>query len=261
MVGRSGSLGSEAEPEGESGSTEPVEQSKAKGEVATESEALEVVSEDRVGFYTRNEELANTITHAFGALLAVAGLYLLVVRSLATGEVWKVVTCVIFGISLVLAYTASALYHGIQDRRWKGIMRSIDLVTIYFLIAGTYTPFVLIILGGAWGWSLFTIVWVFGLIGVLIRLFDWQLPDHISTAPYLVMGWVAIAAIKPMIDHSLMHGWGLLVLLVAGGLSYSLGTIYYNRMDMPYNHTVWHLSVLAGSLCHYLAVLLYVIPF
>jgi hemolysin III len=215
---------------------------------------------DGFGFYTEKEELANTITHAVGAVLAVAGLYLLLVESRQT-DIWKSLTCLIFGSSLIIAYSASALYHGVRQPERKRFWRSVDHVTIYFLIAGTYTPFVLIILPAAWGWSLFAIVWSLALFGTMIRVFKWRLPDHVSTAPYLAMGWVALAAIKPMIDYSLIHGWGMLGLLVLGGLCYSGGTIFYNKMDMPYNHAYWHLAVLAGSICHYFAVLYYVIPF
>jgi hemolysin III len=232
------------------------------GEFPSQQDGSQTVGSvnDGIGFYTEKEELANTITHAFGAILAVAGLYLLLVESRWT-DIWKLLTCLIFGSSLIVAYSASALYHGVRGPEWKRFWRSVDHVTIYFLIAGTYTPFVLIILPVAWGWTLFTIVWLLALLGMMIRVFNWQLPDHVSTAPYLAMGWVALAAIKPMIDYSLIHGWGMLSLLVLGGLCYSGGTIFYNKMEMPYNHAYWHLAVLAGSLCHYFAVLFYVIPF
>ncbi len=216
---------------------------------------------DIIGFYTKKEELANTLTHGVGAVLAVFGLIILIQKATTTADIWKIVTTFIFGLTLIIAYTASAFYHGTPEGLWKRIWRSIDHVTIYFLIAGTYTPFVLIILPVAWGWTLFTIVWLLALFGMMIRVFKWQLPDHVSTAPYLAMGWVALAAIKPMIDYSLIHGWGMLSLLVLGGLCYSGGTIFYNKMDLPYNHAYWHLAVLAGSFAHYLAVLYYVIPF
>jgi len=211
--------------------------------------------------YPRHEEVANAVTHGIGALFAVLGLYVLIMRTAPTGDAWKIITCIIFGVSLIILYTSSALYHGLTGKRWKGVARIVDHVSIYLLIAGTYTPFVLIILGGTWGWSLFAIVWIFAGIGITIRLVKYKLPDFVSAIPYLVMGWVALIAIGPMMDYAAAEGWGGLLLLIAGGLFYSFGTIFYAMKNLAYNQTIWHLFVLAGSIAHYFAVLNYVVPF
>ena len=139
-------------------------------------------------------------------------------------------------------------------------MRRIDQIGIYILIAGSYTPFVLVIVGGNWGWFMFTFVWTFALIGITILLMKKQLPNYVSTVPYLAMGWAALLMFKPLIEYSLDYGWACLLLVVAGGVSYSLGTIFYAKSWMAYNHAIWHLFVLTGSITHYFAVLLYVIP-
>ena len=222
--------------------------------VAGLSEASEEV-------YPAREEVSNAITSAIGALLAIIGLYFLVTRANSTGDVTKLVTCTIFGLSLIIAYTSSALYHGLTNERWKARMRLVDQVTIYLLIAGTYTPFVLVTLSGVWGWLMFAMAWTFAAIGITIKLVSHNLPNYISTAPYLVMGWIALLAIKPMLEASAEHGWSGLLLVVAGGVFYSIGTIFYTKQRMAFNHAIWHLFVLAGSITHYFAVLTYVIPF
>ena len=140
-------------------------------------------------------------------------------------------------------------------------MRVVDQVTIYLLIAGTYTPFVLVTLSGAWGWFMFAVAWTFAAIGITIKLVSHDLPSYVSTIPYLAMGWIALLAIKPMLENSVEHGWSGLLLVVAGGVFYSLGTIFYHKKRLAYNHAIWHLFVLAGSITHYFAVLTYVIPF
>ena len=217
--------------------------------------------EDGDGAYPVKEEMSNAITSVIGALLAIVGLYFLVTRATSTGDVTKIVTCTIFGLSLLIAYTASALYHGLTDGRGKEVMRLVDQVTIYLLIAGTYTPFVLVTLSGAWGWFMFAVAWTFAAIGITIKLVSHDLPSYVSTIPYLAMGWIALLAIKPMLENSVEHGWSGLLLVVAGGVFYSLGTIFYHKKRLAYNHAIWHLFVLAGSITHYFAVLTYVIPF
>ena len=211
--------------------------------------------------YPAREEVSNSITSAIGALLAIVGLYFLVTRANSTGDITKLVTCTIFGLSLIIAYTASALYHGLTNERWKGVMRVVDQVTIYLLIAGTYTPFVLVTLSGTWGWLMFAVAWTFAAIGITIKLVSHELPSYVSTIPYLAMGWIALLAIKPMLENSIEHGWSGLLLVVVGGVFYSLGTIFYHKKGLPFNHAIWHLFVLAGSITHYFAVLTYVIPF
>lgn len=209
---------------------------------------------------SQDEELSNALTSGVGVLLSIIGLYFLVTKSLATDDNWKIVTCIIYGLSLLVAYICSTLYHGLTNKRGKNVMRRIDQIGIYILIAGSYTPFVLVIIGGNWGWFMFTFVWTFALIGITILLMKKQLPNYVSTVPYLAMGWAALLMFKPLIEYSLDYGWACLLLVVAGGVSYSLGTIFYAKSWMAYNHAIWHLFVLTGSITHYFAVLLYVIP-
>ena len=210
--------------------------------------------------HTQAEEISNAITSGFGILLALIGLYFLITRSIATNDNWKIMTCTIYGISLVTAYIFSTLYHGLTNKYGKSIMRLVDQIGIYILIAGSYTPFVLIIIGGNWGWFMFTFVWIFALVGIIIRLIKNKVTKFVTTAPYLAMGWAALLMIKPMIEYSIEYGWVCLILVVIGGVSYSLGTIFYWRKNISHNHAIWHLFVLTGSITHYFAVLLYVIP-
>ncbi|MBC8437969.1 MAG: hemolysin III family protein [Euryarchaeota archaeon] len=218
-------------------------------------------AERTIGFYTRNEELTNTLTHAAGVLLAIVGLFLLLQRTSSTGDIWKIVTCAIFGASLIISYTFSMLYHGMRNKKWKYWMRVIDHAGVYFLIAGTYTPFTLIVIGGALGWALFTVVWVIAIIGITLKFVKYEIPRSASAVPYLVMGWISLFAFKPLLDFAETSGWGGLILLTSGGVLYSVGTIFYSWKGLLFNHAIWHIFVLAGSITHYFAVLLYVIPF
>ena len=208
---------------------------------------------DRV-FY---EELANTLTHGAGVALSIAGLILLVVRAALYGDVWQVVSFSIYGSSLILLYLASTLYHGFKSKRAKEILRVFDHSAIYLLIAGTYTPFLLVTLRGPWGWSLFGTIWGLALVGVTFKITFGPKYEMVSTIFYLLMGWVVIIAIKPLIASLPTAG---LVWLVAGGLAYSLGVIFYVWEKLPYNHAIWHGFVLAGSFFHFFAVLFHIAP-
>lgn len=207
--------------------------------------------------YSKGEEIANSITHGLGVLLSIAGLIVLIVYAAIDGTAVHVVSASIFGATLILLYTASTLYHSFQSPRVKRVMRILDHSGIYLLIAGTYTPFTLISLNGAWGWSLFGVVWGLALAGVIFKIFFTGRFNAVSTVIYLGMGWIAVVAIKPMLE--LIPAGGLWWLL-AGGLAYSFGVIFYAWKKLPYAHAVWHLFVLGGSICHFFAVLLYVIP-
>ncbi|NUM82266.1 hemolysin III family protein [bacterium] len=207
--------------------------------------------------YSKGEEIANSLTHGLGVLLSIAGLIVLVIYATINGTAIHVVSASIFGSTLILLYTASTLYHSFQSPRAKRVMRILDHSGIYLLIAGTYTPFTLISLNGAWGWSLFGVVWGLALAGVIFKIFFTGRFSAVSTIIYLGMGWIAIVAIKPMLE--LIPTGGLLWIL-AGGLAYSFGVIFYAWKKLPYAHAVWHMFVLGGSVCHFFAVLLYVIP-
>ncbi len=204
------------------------------------------------------EEIANSITHGIGALLSIAGLVFLIVLSNIYGDAWHIVSCSIYGATLIILYTASALYHGFQNIRVKRILKIIDHSAIYLLIAGSYTPFLLVNLRGPWGWSLFGLIWGMALAGVIFKLFFTGRFKSASTIIYLVMGWIVIFAVKPML--TLVPSQGLFW-LVAGGLAYSLGVIFYVRDEkMRFGHAIWHLFVLSGSACHFFAVMFSIIP-
>lgn len=207
--------------------------------------------------YTPREELANAITHGIGAAFSVAGLALLVTFAALRGDAWHVVSAAIFGATLVLLYTASTLYHSFHDAEVKRTLRKFDHAGIFLLIAGTYTPFLLVSLRGAWGWSLFGVVWGLGIAGVIMKFWLAGRFRLLSTLIYLGMGWIVVIAARPMIAAVPAGG---LWLLLAGGLCYTGGTVFYLRKQMPYHHAVWHLCVLAGSACHWAAVFGYVMP-
>lgn len=207
--------------------------------------------------YSIGEEIAHTITHGIGALLSIAGLVVLVSFATLNGNAWHIVSSSIYGASLVVLYSASSLYHGIPHPRAKSILQQFDHAAIYLLIAGTYTPFLLVSLRGAWGWSLLVIIWSIALFGATLEFLNLPKLKKMSLGLYLGLGWIVVVAIKPMLDRVETGG---LILLLLGGLSYSLGVIFYIRHKMPYNHAIWHLFVLAGSVLHFFSILFYVIP-
>jgi hemolysin III len=207
--------------------------------------------------YSVGEEIANSITHGVGLVLAIAGLVVLTGFASIFGNVWHIVSCGIFGITLILLYTASTLYHSIQLPRAKTVLRVVDHSAIFFLIAGTYTPFTLVNLRGPWGWSLFGVIWGLAIAGVLLEIFFPRRWPKVSVGLYVGMGWVVVIAIKPLLSALAPSG---LVLLVAGGLAYTSGIGFYLWRRLPYHHAVWHLFVLAGSILHFFAILFYVIP-
>ena len=167
------------------------------------------------------------------------------------GDGWQLAGAIVFGITLLLLYTASTLYHAIQHPIAKGRLKVFDHCAIYLLIAGTYTPFTLIGLRGPWGWGLFAAIWTIALAGVVFKLFHTGRFPRLSTALYVAMGWLVVVAIKPMLASIDVWtlGW-----LLAGGVFYTLGTYFYHRESIPYAHAIWHLFVIAGSVCHFVAV-------
>ncbi len=207
--------------------------------------------------YSVGEEIANSVTHGIGVLLAILGLVMLVVFASLHGNAWHIVSCSIFGGTLLLLYLSSTLYHSIPSPKIKRLLRVFDHSAIYLLIAGTYTPFTLVNLRGPWGWSLFGIVWGIALLGIILKLTPYAQLRGVSTTLYLIMGWTVIIAIKPMLAVLAPTGFTLLLL---GGLAYTFGVIFYAWKRLPYGHAIWHLFVLAGSCCHFFAVFYYVIP-
>lgn len=210
-----------------------------------------------IGQYSPTEELFNSITHGIGALVSIAGMVLLIIFSSMYGKMSHIISCTIFGFALVLLYTSSTLYHSFQKPKLKHVFKILDHSCIYVLIAGTYTPFLLITIHGVLGWSLFALVWSLTVIGVLFKVFFVYRFKIISTIAYIAMGWLVIFAIKPLLEALPLGG---LALLVCGGLAYTVGTIFYAWEKLPFNHAIWHLFVLAGSTFHFCAVIFYVIP-
>jgi hemolysin III len=229
-------------------------QAPAAGLPATLGEA---VAHGRETLYTLGEEVAHALTHGLGVVLAIAGLTVMVARATLYGDAWHIVGAAIFGTTLVLMYTASTLYHSIPLPRAKKVLRIIDHSTIYLLIAGTYTPFTLVTLNGAVGWALFGTVWGLALVGVVFKIFATGRFERLSLAIYLGMGWCILLAIKPLVQTIEPGG---LVLLVAGGVAYTGGVVFYVLDNRRYFHAIWHAFVLAGSVLQYFAVLFYVIP-
>ncbi len=209
--------------------------------------------------YSLGEELLSSISHGVGVLFSCVAIALLAYRSAIYGNAWTVVSCVVYGVSLLMLFTASTLYHAIPFERAKFILKKCDHIAIYFLIAGSYTPFALVTLrevNPTIGWTVFGIEWGCALAGLFFKAFFAGRFVILSTVFYVVMGWVAIFTIKTLVANLAPAGvW----LLVAGGLSYTGGAVFYAIKRVPYFHGVWHLFVLAGAIVHFLCILLYVI--
>ncbi len=207
--------------------------------------------------YPKTEEILNVITHGLGFLLSIAALVLLVVFASLKGTVWHIVGAAVYGTSLVVLYLASTLYHLSQKQTVRNKLNIFDHASIYILIAGTYTPFLLVTLHGAWGWSLLGIIWGLAIGGIIFKIFFIGKYDLISALLYVLMGWLIIVAIKPLNENLATGGlWWLL----GGGISYSVGAVFYMVKKIPYNHAIFHIWVLLGSLAHFIAVFYYVIP-
>lgn len=207
--------------------------------------------------YSFGEEVANSLIHGLGIVLSIGGLATLVAFAALSGAALAVVSCAVFGTALVLAYTASTLYHAIPLQAPKRVLRHLDHVAIYLLIAGTYTPFTLVAMQGVWGWGLFAAIWTLAVAGFVLEFTALRHVRWLMALVYVGMGWLALVAFEPL-TRSLETGG--LALLLAGGVVYTLGVPFYLWRKLPYHHAVWHLFVLAGSVLHFLAILLYVVP-
>ena len=203
------------------------------------------------------EEFANTITHGFGLVLSVVGFIVLVVLAIVRGDAWLIFGSVVYGLSLVTLYAASTCYHATGCPIRKKTLQIVDHCGIYLLIAGSYTPFGLLILDGFLGQSLLVLIWSFAIIGVLMKVFFHDRFPIVSTMSYLVMGWLGIFALQPLFE---VLGIVPIVLAVVGGIAYSLGVIFFAWHRIPHNHAIFHVFVLAGSLFHYFAIVIYVVP-
>jgi hemolysin III len=202
------------------------------------------------------DEIASALTHGLGAAVALAGGAVLITLAAIHGDGWQLAGAIVFGIALLLLYTASTLYHAIQHPVAKGRLKVFDHCAIYLLIAGTYTPFTLVGLRGPWGWGLFAAIWTLAVAGVVFKLFYTGRFKRLSTLVYVAMGWLVLVAFRPMLSS--LDGWTIGWLL-AGGAFYTLGTFFYHRETLPYAHAIWHLFVIGGSVCHYVAVMAQVV--
>lgn len=207
--------------------------------------------------YSPAEEIAHGVSHGIGIVLAIAGLAVLVTRAALAGDGWQVTAGAVYGTTLILLYTASTLYHSIPLPRAKRVLRALDHSAIYLLIAGTYTPFTLGPLRGPWGWALFALVWAGALGGIVFKSLATGRARVISVMIYLALGWAAVVAAGPLAATVAPGG---LALLFSGGLCYTAGLLFFAWKRLRFHHFVWHLCVLAGSVLHYFAILLYVVP-
>lgn len=207
--------------------------------------------------FSKKEELANAITHGIGALLSIAALVLLVVFASIEGTALHVVSFALFGVTMVILYLSSTLVHSFPQGKIKDMFEIFDHSSIYLFIAGTYTPFLLVAIKGALGWTLFGVIWGIALFGVLFKVFFVKRFVILSTLFYVLMGWMIVFAWRPLAQA--LDGNGL-ILLVGGGLLYTIGTIFYMWRSFQFHHAVWHLFVLAGSASHFFAIFFYVLP-
>jgi len=207
--------------------------------------------------YPPAEERINIGSHALGLVLSVVALVMLVLQARSYDNALFTLSFTVFGASLICLYLASTLYHSAKTLKTRTRLRIVDHATIYILIAGTYTPFCLITLSGPTGWTVFAVSWSLATLGVILKLFYTGRFQLLSTLMYVFMGWIVIFVVKPMIDNLPLEG---LVWLIIGGLSYTTGAVIYSIRNIPFNHAIFHLFVLVGSFCHFMAVYLYVVP-
>jgi len=203
-------------------------------------------------YFSIKEEIVNAITHGVGACLSIAALVVLVVIGALHGTVWHVVSYAIFGACMVILYTSSTIYHSLTNQKAKLLFQKFDHISIFLVIAGSYTPFCLITLRGWIGWTLFGVIWGCAVVGIVfksIRIGKWEL---LSTVMYVLMGWMCVIAIKPLYNLLPSHAF---LLLILGGVAYTIGAIFFTLDRIPYFHGIWHLFTLAGSTLHFFAVL------
>lgn len=198
------------------------------------------------------EELVNALTHGAGVVASLAGGGVLLTLAVLSGDVRRIVGAAVFVFALLLLYTASTLYHAVRHEETKARLKVLDHCAIFILIAGTYTPFTLVSLRGGWGWGLFATIWLLAVAGIAFKLYFTGRFKRTSTLIYVAMGWLVVVAAGPLSESVSL---ATLAWLVLGGLSYTLGTVFYLNQRLPYAHGIWHLFVLGGSACHFAAVL------
>lgn len=216
-----------------------------------------MVESDRLVFYSDAEELANRLSHGLACLLSLVGLVLLIIASSRTGDPIRIISCSIYGSVLFLFYLISTLYHSLRNPKARYVFRILDHAGIYLVIAGTYTPFTLVSLRAGHGWALFGAVWGLAIAGVIFKTFMAHRLAFLAPVLYIALGWLIVIDLDELLTMVPSRG---VAWLVAGGLSYTFGILFYALDRIPYNHAIWHLFVIAGSLCHYLAIFWYVVP-
>lgn len=210
---------------------------------------------------TYGEEVANVLTHGAGMTFGIVAIIVLLVASVRSGNPWSVGSSLVYALSMTSSYVTSTFYHASANARHKRLLRRLDHSAIYLHIAGTYTPFTLVALRqeGYWGWSLFAIVWIAAVIGIALSFRKMRKTDHLKTVCYLAMGWVVVIAFKPLLDVCRQTGsMDVLNWLIAGGVFYTVGCIFYALDKYKYMHPIWHFFVLGGSVCHFISVYLLV---
>lgn len=201
--------------------------------------------------YPEKEERLNVITHAFGFLLSAVGMCVLILKSLNYEGFWKPASLIFYGLSLLILYAASTCYHAAKDSQLRRKLNIFDHAAIYVLIAGTYSPFTIVLMDSALGWTVFGLTWAFALIGIILKLFYTGRFDKLSTVLYLLMGWQVVLVIKPLMELLSTEG---VQLLFTGGVFYTIGALLYSISRIPYNHAVFHICVVLGSICHFFSV-------
>lgn len=209
--------------------------------------------------YSKREEIANSITHGIGVLFSIVALTILLIYSIWQKSAVSIVAFSIYGLCSILLYLSSTLYHSFQKEKLKRLFRLFDHSSIYLFIAGTYTPVALLALEGAWRIGILTSVWVIAISGIVFKICTYNKLDRlkmVSVAMYIAMGWIVVIAVKPMLQ---MVPLGFFLWLLAGGLVYTLGTIFYSAKKIPYSHAIWHFFVLAGSALHFIGLFIYLV--
>lgn len=214
--------------------------------------------EDRLTFYHPTEEKFNVISHGTGLILSIFALIALVSYAGLYGTIWHLISFTIYGISLVLLYSASTLYHLVQEPKLRYKLNIFDHSAIYVLIAGSYTPFTMNVIEGSRGWILFAVVWTIAVIGITLKLFFTGKYGFISTVAYIVMGWIGVFGLQSIIANLPIEA---VIWLVAGGISYTIGAILFGLKMIKYNHAIFHIFVLIGSICHFMSVFMYILPY
>lgn len=203
------------------------------------------------------EELANSLTHGLGLFLSIAGLVILLIKAVNEGTAWHTVSVSLYGASLVVLYLISTIYHCLPQSRAKDVFNILDHCSIYVMIAGCYAPFTLVTLRGGWGWSIMGVAWAMMVLGIVLKVFWFSRTETLGLILYLSMGWLIVVALVPLVQALPLVGF---CLLLAGGISFSTGVFFFRADRMRFNHSIWHLFVLAGTACHFLCVFFFVLP-